>query len=39
MEGKGEVIIYQTEDQAANLEVRLQEETVWLSQKELSELF
>lgn len=39
MEGKGEIIIYQTEDHSANLEVRLQEETVWLSQKELSLLF
>ena len=39
MEGKGEIVIYQTEDQKTALEVRLQEDTVWLSQKELSELF
>ena len=39
MEGKGEIIIYQTEDQRNLLEVRLEDETVWLSQKELSELF
>lgn len=39
MEGKGEIIIYQTEDNQTSLEVRLQEETVWLSQKELSDLF
>jgi hypothetical protein len=39
MEGKGEIIIYQTEDQKSQLEVRLEDETVWLSQKELSELF
>jgi death-on-curing family protein len=39
MEGKGEIIIYQTEDNKNQLEVRLQDETVWLSQKEMAELF
>jgi hypothetical protein len=34
-----ELIFYQTEDGNTNLEVRLEGETVWLSQKQLSELF
>ncbi|MDQ3682300.1 MAG: virulence RhuM family protein [Bacteroidota bacterium] len=39
MEGKGEILIYQTEDRQNRLEVRLQDDSVWLSQKELSDLF
>jgi hypothetical protein len=39
MEGKGEIIFYQTKDSENRLEVRLQDETVWLSQKEMAELF
>jgi DNA ligase (NAD+) len=35
----GEIIIYQAEDGQASLEVRLQEETVWLSQAQMVELF
>ncbi len=35
----GELIIYQTEDGKTRIEVRLQDETVWLSQKLLAELF
>ena len=37
MEGK--VIIYQTKDGASSIDVRLEGETVWLSQPQLSELF
>ena len=35
----GEVIVYQREDGAPALEVRLDGETVWLSQQQLAELF
>jgi hypothetical protein len=35
----GEFLLYITEDGVARLEVRLVEETVWLSQKQLAELF
>ncbi len=34
-----ELILYQTEDGKTKLEVRLQDETVWLSQKQMAELF
>ena len=35
----GEFLLYTTEDGAAKLEVRLVDETVWLTQKQMSELF
>jgi prophage maintenance system killer protein len=35
----GEIIIYQTPDGITNLDVRLEEETVWLTQVQMSELF
>ena len=35
----GEILLYQTEDGDTRVEVRLQEETVWLSQKLMAELF
>jgi hypothetical protein len=35
----GELIFYQTEDGRTRLQVRLQEETVWLTQAQLAELF
>jgi len=35
----GEILLYQTEDGETRVEVRLQDETVWLSQKQLAELF
>jgi hypothetical protein len=35
----GDVILYQTEDGRTRLEVRLQGETVWLTQAQLAELF
>ncbi len=34
-----EFLLYQTEDGQTRLEVRLQEETVWLTQKRMGELF
>lgn len=35
----GEILLYQTEDGEKRVDVRLQEETVWLSQKQLADLF
>ena len=37
--GKGEIIIYQSDDKSTQLEVRIEEETVWLSQSQMVELF
>jgi hypothetical protein len=34
-----DLILYQTEDGRTRIEVRLQDETVWLSQKLMAELF
>lgn len=39
MEPSSQIIIYQTEDGHTKLDVRLEDETVWLSQKHMSELF
>jgi hypothetical protein len=39
MEGKGEVLIYQTEDGKSELEVRLDQETIWLTQDQMGSLF
>jgi hypothetical protein len=38
-ESKGELLVYQTEDGQVKLEVRLEDETVWLTQKMMAELF
>ena len=38
-EPKGEMLLYQTEDGQVKLEVRLEDETVWLTQKMMAELF
>ena len=38
-EGKGEILIYQTEDGKAVLDVKLENETVWLTQSQLCDLF
>ena len=35
----GEIIIYQTEDGRTQLEVRLENENVWLSQQQIANLF
>ena len=37
--GQSQVLIYQTEDHGNRLEVKLQDETVWLTQKQLADLF
>lgn len=39
METKSQLIIYQTEDGKTKLDVRLENETVWLSQQHMAELF
>jgi hypothetical protein len=39
MPGNSELILYQTEDGETRLEVRLENETVWLNQKMMAELF
>jgi len=39
MESNSQLIIYQTEDGETKLEVRLENETVWLTQKLMAELF
>jgi len=36
---KGEIIIYQADDKSTQLEVRIEEETVWLTQTQMAELF
>ncbi|OFY97331.1 MAG: hypothetical protein A2309_03740, partial [Bacteroidetes bacterium RIFOXYB2_FULL_35_7] len=36
---KDEIIIYQTDAKSARLEVRIEEETVWLTQAQMAELF
>jgi hypothetical protein len=38
-ESGGEFLLYQTEDGQVKLEVRLQNETVWLTQQMIAELF
>jgi len=38
-ENKSQIIIYQTENGATKLDVRFQDETVWLTQKLMAELF
>lgn len=37
--GKGEIIVYQSDDKSTQLEVRIEEETVWLTQSQMVELF
>ena len=37
--GRGEILIYQTEDGKADLDVKLENETVWLTQSQLCDLF
>lgn len=36
---KGEIIIYQTPDGATQLDVKVEEDTVWLTQAQMAELF
>ena len=39
MKGKTEIILYQTEDGQTKVEVRMENETVWLTQAQMVELF
>ncbi|MSM39372.1 MAG: cytochrome C biogenesis protein CycH [Geobacter sp.] len=39
MSAQNDIIIYQTENGTTNLEVRLDHETVWLTQEQMAELF
>ena len=39
MEEKGEIVIYQTQDGITKLDVRLDGDTVWLSQEQMAQLF
>lgn len=39
MENKSEIILYQTTDGATKIDVRLEDETVWLNQNQLETLF
>ena len=36
---KNEIIIYQNQDSATKIEVRLEDETVWLTQNQIVEIF
>ena len=36
---KNEIIIYYADDKTTSLEVRLEDETVWLTQAQMAELF
>ena len=39
MEDKGQILLYQTPDGVTKIEVKLQNETVWLSLDQMAELF
>jgi len=39
MDDKGEIIIYQSADGETSIEVKVQDETVWLTQQQMAELF
>ena len=39
MEDKGEIVIYQTQDGTTQLDVRLDGETVWITQDQMTQLF
>ena len=39
MKSYGEIVIYQTEDGLTNIEVKIEDETVWLSQQQMADLF
>ena len=39
MEDKGEIVIYQTQDGITQLDVRLDGETVWITQEQMAQLF
>jgi prophage maintenance system killer protein len=37
--GKGQILLYQAKDKGIHLEVRLEKDTLWLTQQQISELF
>lgn len=39
MDKYGEILIYQSEDGLTNIEVKIQDETVWLTQQQMADLF
>lgn len=39
MENKGEIVIYQTEDGRATIDVKLENNTIWLNQYQMADLF
>ncbi len=39
MDNFGNIVIYQTEDGLTKLDVRMEEDTVWLTQEQMAELF
>ncbi len=39
MDNQGEIIIYQTDDGLSKIEVKMLDETVWLTQQQLVELY
>ncbi|NMA50987.1 MAG: cell filamentation protein Fic, partial [Mollicutes bacterium] len=39
MENKGEVIIYETEDGLTKIDIKLEDENIWLNQEQLVLLF
>ena len=39
MENRSEIIMYQTDDGLTKIETRLEDETVWLTLEQMSELF
>lgn len=39
MSDYGDIIIYQTEDGLTNIDVKIEDETVWLTQQQLAELY
>ncbi|MEI6754177.1 MAG: RhuM family protein [Paludibacter sp.] len=39
MEHNSEIILYQTSDGQTKIDVRLEDETVWLNQKQMADLF
>ena len=39
MNGKGEIVIYQSENNNVSISVRLEDKNVWLTQQQMAELF
>lgn len=39
MENHGEILIFQSDDGLTNIEVKFENETVWLSQQQMADLF